>query len=164
MNRKIFFLIYNACTKNERTKKAAALLSYSAEPFFYFVYALGGLIILLFGRYRLLLKYAVIPFATLVYNTLLRKILRRPRPFVREENVESLTKHKASFSCPSNHAASSAVIALAWYCISPEISLVLLIPAALTGLSRIMTGEHYPFDVMLGWFIGLAAGIIGFVV
>ena len=163
MNRKIFFWIYNACTKNENTKKAAALLSRSAEPFFYFVYALGGLIILLFGKYFLLLKYAAIPLVTLLYNTFMRKMLRRPRPFVREDGVESLTKHKASFSCPSNHAASSAVISLAWYCISPQVSMLLLIPAALTGLSRVMTGEHYPFDVMLGWFIGFTAGVIGFV-
>lgn len=156
-------MIYNACAKNERTKKAAALLSKSAEPFFFGIYGIGGLIILLFGKYFLLLKYAAIPFVTLLYNTFMRKMLGRPRPFVREENVESLTGHKASFSCPSNHAASSAVIALAWYCISPAVSMFLLIPAALTGLSRVMTGEHYPFDVMLGWFIGLTAGVIGFV-
>lgn len=164
MNRKLFFLLYGISTRNDKLKKAAVFLSKSAEVLFFSVYGLGGLIILLSGRYAMLLRYTVIPLSTLIYNTLLRRILGRPRPFMREDGVESLTKHKSSSSCPSNHAASAMVIAMSWYCIYPPAAAVLVIPAIFTGISRVMTGEHYPFDVMLGWIIGLTMGILGFIV
>lgn len=164
LNRKIFFVLYGLSSNSRFFGKAAVILSKSAEIFFFTIYGAGALIILFSGKYGLLLKYLAVPFATIVYNTLMRRLLGRPRPFNREENVKSLTGHKSSFSCPSNHAASAMVIALSWYCIFPPVSVFLIIPAFFTGLSRVMTGEHYPFDVMLGWFIGLAAGILGFVV
>lgn len=164
LNREIFFKLYGLSSGNEKWGRLAVALSKSAEVFFFTVFGIGALIILLFGRYGLLLRYLAVPFATLVYNTFMRKILGRPRPFNREENVKSLTGHKDSSSCPSNHAASAMVIAMAWYCIFPQVSLLLVIPAVFTGLSRVMTGEHYPFDVLLGWTIGLAAGVLGFVI
>ena len=157
-------MLYNAATHNDRLKKAAVLLSRSAELFFFVIYGVGALIILAAGKYLMLAKYLLIPFMTLCYNTFMRRMLKRPRPFVREEGVVSLRGHKTSYSCPSNHAASAAVIAMAWYCIWPTAALLLLIPAFFTGVSRMMTGEHYPFDVLLGWIIGITAGVLGFVV
>lgn len=164
MNRKIFYCLYNAATGSEPIKKAAVALSRSAELFFFAIYGAGALIILLSGRYLMLAKYLVIPFITLCYNTFMRRMLRRPRPFVNEPGVESLRGHKDSYSCPSNHAASAAVIAMAWYCIWPPAVLILMVPAFFTGLSRMMTGEHYPFDVALGWAIGIITGLLGFVI
>ena len=164
MNKKIFYALYNLANKNEKLKKTALTLSKGAELFFFTIYGIGALVILSAGRYTLLAKYLIIPLLTLCYNTFLRKMLKRPRPFVNEENVVSLRGHKASYSCPSNHAASAAVIAMAWYCIYPAAALVLLIPAFFTGVSRMMTGEHYPFDVALGWTIGIIAGVLGFVI
>ena len=164
MNRKIFYALYNAANKNEILKKTALTLSRGAELFFFIIYGIGALMIFLAGRYTMLVKYLAIPFITLCYNTFLRKMLKRPRPFVKEEDVVSLRGHKKSYSCPSNHAASAAVIAMAWYCIYPPAVPLLMIAAFFTGLSRMMTGEHYPFDVALGWAIGIIAGILGFVI
>ena len=170
LNRKLFFKLYKFSSQNESCGKTAVALSKTAEIFFFAIYGIGALMILLSpltaGKsfsFMILLRYLAVPLITLIYNTFLRKLLGRPRPFVREENVKSLTGHKESGSCPSNHAASSMVISMAWYCIFPPITLLLMIPVALTGISRVLTGEHYPFDVMLGWFIGFTAGILGFV-
>ncbi len=164
MNRKIFYLLYNAATRSEKLKKTAVALSKGAELFFFIIYGIGALMIFMSGKYLMLAKYLIIPFVTLCYNTFLRRILKRPRPFVKEENVVSLRGHKESYSCPSNHAASAAVIAMSWYCIMPQAVIILMIPAFFTGVSRMMTGEHYPFDVALGWLIGITAGLLGFVI
>ncbi len=163
LNRRLFFKLYGISTRNRFFGKLSVFLSKSAEILFFTIYGIGALIILLSGRLNLLLRYLAVPAITVVYNTFMRKILGKPRPFVREKNVTSLTGHKGSNSCPSNHAASAMVIALSWYCIFPLLSVLLIVPAFFTGLSRVMTGEHYPFDVLLGWFIGGAAGLIGFV-
>ena len=164
MNRKIFYALYNLANKNETLKKTVLTLSRGAELFFFIIYGIGALLIFIAGKYLMLAKYLAIPFMTLCYNTLLRKMLKKPRPFVKEENVVSLRGDKKSYSCPSNHAASAAVIAMAWYCIYPPAAAIFMIPAFFTGLSRMMTGEHYPFDVALGWTIGITAGVLGFVI
>ena len=157
-------MLYNAATSSKPLKKTAVTLSKCAELFFFVIYGIGALVIFLAGKYFMLAKYLIIPFVTLCYNTFMRRMLKRPRPFVKEEDVVSLRGHKKSYSCPSNHAASAAVIAMAWYCIWPPAVLILLVPAFFTGVSRMMTGEHYPFDVLLGWIIGITAGLLGFVI
>ena len=57
-------------------------------------------------------------------------------------------------SFPSGHASSSAAIAAAT--MSPP----LLALSALTGVQRVVTAQHWPSDVVVGWiygwFIGLA--------
>lgn len=161
MNRRLFFKIYNYTCNNKIAEKIGVFIAKYSEALFYAVYFIGGLI-LLFNNINLLVKYGIIPFFVLLYNTFLRKLLKQPRPFV-AENIKSLIPHKANGSCPSNHAASSMIIAFAWWCICPYFTLMLGIVALFTGLSRIMTGVHYPKDVFIGWFIGIFFGIIGFV-
>lgn len=161
MNRKLFFKIYSFTCTNQMAKKIGIFIAKYSEALYYLIYFLGAVIILL-NNPSLLVKYLIIPFVVLMYNTLLRKILKRPRPFV-AENIESLIKHKANGSCPSNHAASSMIISFAWWCVYPYFTFIFGVIALFTGLSRIMTGVHYPKDVIIGWFIGIFFGIIGFV-
>ena len=96
-------------------------------------------------------------------NSILRKILNRPRPF-KELGIESLIEHEDKGSCPSNHAVSAMIIAMAWCSIFPVVGAVLIVLAIFTGLSRVMTGVHYPVDVFLGWLIAIVIGCLGFFV
>lgn len=66
---------------------------------------------------------------------------------------------RASRSFPSSHAANAAVIATVAGITAPA-SLVAGVPfAALVGLSRVYTGNHFPVDVAAGWLWGVACGL-----
>lgn len=161
MDKQLFFAIYNFTAARPLAKKIAGGVARFSKSFFFIMYGIGALWLLIDAP-AYLVRFLVIPFLTLCYNSFLRKKIGRVRPFVRF-GLEPLLEHEANGSCPSNHAASAMVISLAFWLISPYISFILIIIALFTGVSRICAGVHYPFDVLLGWLIGGIVGVVGFI-
>ena len=161
MDKRLFFAIYNFTHERSWVRWLAERIACLSKSFFFVIYGIGGLWLLLEAPYNLP-AFIIIPLLTLCYNSFLRKIIGRVRPFVRF-GLEPLLSHEANGSCPSNHAASAMIISLAFWLISPYISIALIIIALFTGISRICAGVHYPLDVLLGWFIGGIVGVVGFI-
>lgn len=64
-------------------------------------------------------------------------------------------------SFPSGHAARAMLLAVLALGTGPVwFAVLLVIWAPLVGLARIATGLHYVSDVLAGWLLGLAMGII----
>lgn len=161
MNKWLFDKIYFFTLEHSSLKKAAVLVSELSKPFFFAAYT--ACVLISFFKGCDMIKIIAVPLCTLVFNSLLRKLLNRPRPFLRED-VDKLVDHKESGSFPSNHACSSMVIALSWILVCPLAVAFFAVLAFFTGLSRIMTGVHYPLDVLCGWLIGALSGIIFFLI
>ena len=158
MNKRLFFLMYNMAKDNKAVGKMAVFVASNTNKIYALVYLIG-IVYAFFQNSNLLFRFILIPFITIVYNSILRKILNRPRPF-KELGIESLIEHEDKGSCPSNHAVSAMIIAMAWCSIFPVVGAIPIF----TGLSRVMTGVHYPVDVFLGWLIAIVIGCLGFFV
>ena len=146
--------MYNMAKDNKAIGKMAVFVASHTNKIYALVYLIG-IVYAFFQNSNL--------FITIVYNSVLRKILNRPRPF-KELGIESLIEHEDKGSCPSNHAVSAMIIAMAWCSIFPVVGAILIVLAIFTGLSRVMTGVHYPVDVFLGWLIAIVIGCLGFFV
>ena len=105
-------------------------------------------------------------------TTLTKRLVARPRPFVFNENVDD--EHKldrgARYSFFSGHTSKTAAMSFFtakvyadFYPASkwrPFVWTVAATIPAVTGYMRVQGGKHYPSDVIVGYAVGAATGIL----
>ena len=150
-----------------KTKDRASLIRLFAvsgkilTAVFFAIYT-AACIYILFNTPENILPFLLVPLACLIFARLLRFAIKRERP------VSTDGVNKQSYSFPSNHAASAAVISLGLFKLSPALGIIMLIISVITGIQRIICGRHYLSDVLAGWAIGalfgilLLSGVLGF--
>jgi membrane-associated phospholipid phosphatase len=96
----------------------------------------------------------------LVYaaSELLGRLWPRQRPFAEHSAITGLLPHSAERSFPSRHVASGLAMAAIGRRAHPLLGLSMSCVAWLLGVSRVVTGLHYPSDVLAGAVLGLAVG------
>ena len=100
-----------------------------------------------------------VPAAVFVLCTVLRAAINRPRPYDALGFRPLLPfKPGKGKSMPSRHAASAVVIACALMYVWPPLGLLSVPLAAFICLSRVLSGMHYPSDVLAAIALALAAG------
>jgi len=94
---------------------------------------------------------------TYALNTIVKQIVRRPRP--RLAGLPALTSTPSRLSFPSAHAATSVAGAISYARLGlPVVPLVVL--AKGLALSRLYLGVHYPSDILAGGLLGaVVAGV-----
>jgi undecaprenyl-diphosphatase len=99
--------------------------------------------------------------ASFAANVVSKKAVRRPRPPVDLTPVaRRLRRAPITTSFPSGHSASAAAfatgVALEWPLLAAPVGAL----AAGVAASRVVTGVHYPSDVLAGTALGLGAGVL----
>ena len=102
----------------------------------------------------------------LVWNTMAKNIVLRRRPYFDHESIRILRPVEPGadiydvaaqgYSFPSGHSTNATTMfgSLAVNLRRRWVTVIAIIIAALTGLSRIVVGAHYPTDVLAGWLLG----------
>lgn len=91
---------------------------------------------------------------------LVKRSVTRPRPRL-PVGINSLIQPPDRFSFPSGHAAATVSIAMPLAATLPlPLGSVLVLLAALVGLSRCYLGVHYPGDVCAGWLLAVLASLL----
>ena len=92
--------------------------------------------------------------ATLVINTGINLVVKRPRPTYR-----AIDHAPSSWSFPSAHSAMAMVGAASMSVLLPSLTPLWWTIAGLIALSRVVLGMHYLGDVLFGVLLGLVLGL-----
>jgi len=87
--------------------------------------------------------------------TLLKEFLQNPRPYDALTGVVKLFDPNDSFSLPSGHATFFSALAVALYFYHRRLGLLFGFGALLIGLARVISGIHYPVDILAGFGLGI---------
>lgn len=107
-------------------------------------------------------RFMGVPAVILALVLFLRRSLNISRPYEVYGFQPLISREKGGQSCPSNHTASAFSIALALLYLWVPAGAVALAMAAILGVSRIVTGVHWPRDVAVGAVLGVLLGFVGF--
>jgi diacylglycerol kinase family enzyme/membrane-associated phospholipid phosphatase len=98
--------------------------------------------------------------ASVVANVLGKSLADRDRPHAQIPRARQLPQAPRTTSFPSGHAANAAAFATGVALEKPSLAAPVIAAAAAVGASRVVTGVHYPSDVLAGFTIGVAAGAV----
>ena len=107
-------------------------------------------------------RVLAVPAAVYVLGTLLRAAINRPRPYEALNFTPLFPKDTKGQSMPSRHCFSAAAIVAAAFTGWVPLGVAACLLAAVVAVTRVLTGVHYPSDVLAGLAFGAGAAVIGF--
>lgn len=120
-----------------------------------------SLVVCFFVYPVLLIRLVLRPALCFLTVTVLRKILRFPRPYDVYDFVPICDYHPGkNQSFPSRHTASAAIIALEIFHIWSALGIFTLLLALCIGLLRVLCGDHFIKDVCAAFVIALIFNIL----
>lgn len=147
------------------------LRSKKLDPIMRFLSFTGNIDIIWFVAAFLLYVTKVSPEATfcillaliasaLLGNIILKRVLRRERPFVCRDDRNTLIEPPSDFSFPSGHTFSSFAAATAIMMNAPKLGIIAMIYAGGIAFSRLYLYVHYLSDVVFSVLFGVGTGLL----
>lgn len=141
-----------------KRRRLAIIFGHSGDSWFWLaglllVAALGGA-----DWRRLAIALIAGILLTAVVVLLIKFGVRRQRP---EGEWGQIYRRTDPHSFPSGHAARAVMLAIVALGLGPAwFGWLLVAWAPLVGLARVATGLHYISDVLAGWVLGIAMGLV----
>ncbi|MGM0876089.1 MAG: phosphatase PAP2 family protein [Bacillota bacterium] len=158
MDQKLFKMINDLAGKNSLVDNIMIFASKKLRYIFAFALIFTWL---LDRSYKKVFNHAVISIMiNIVINAMVNQCTFRPRPFVtRKANVLIPSKHDSTYT--SKHTLLTFAVSTTIFMKNKIYGFIMYGLSVLTGLSRIWTGAHYPYDVIRSAIIG---SMVSFVV
>ena len=139
-------------------KKTIVLLNQSLTILFYILYPLNVIYVYLFQN-KMLHNIILVPATSFLFVSLIRKIIKRQRPYEKYHYQSMIEKESKENSMPSRHVFSAVVIAMTFFYFNHFIGMILLVLACGSAVVRVIGGVHYISDVIVGFLLGILAGL-----
>ncbi len=151
--------IHNECLKY---KKGIVFTNHFLTQLFYILYPLLIIYIVLFKREDVL-KFILVPGISFVVLSLVRRLIKRKRPYEVYDFKPMIKKETSQNSMPSRHVFSAVLIAMCYLYYSMELGIILLILAFVSATIRVIGGVHFISDVLVGYVCGVLCCLLLFV-
>lgn len=96
-----------------------------------------------------------------VFYKIIKKTVKRRRPYILFEDIISLVEPPDKYSFPSGHTSTAIMFSIIVGSLYPVFISFLILYSFLVAISRIYNGVHYPLDVFAGSLLGIISGYIG---
>lgn len=129
-----------------------------------FIWILTGVILLIPEKTRKCgaVMLAALAFSFLTGNLIIKNLVGRERPFIRNGAVPLLIPAPSGFSFPSGHTLSSFTAATVLFLFHKGAGTGAYILAALIAFSRMYLFVHFPTDILAGILLGVLDGALVF--
>lgn len=141
----------------------AWIVCFRGAPYAVAFLYLGLCLYAMFVQPALAVRVIGVPAFVFVFTSVLRAKVNRPRPYD-ALGFRPLLDHRPGKgkSLPSRHAACAVVIACALTYVYAPLGFIAIPLAAFVCVSRVVTGMHYPSDVLCAVAIALLCAGMGF--
>ena len=156
MNESLFRFLNNLAGQNDFFDK---IVLFSAEFLILSVFVvLAYFVIRARGNRQVAIKNSVIIIFTALLAwacaDMIKYIFSNPRPFLTLDSVNLLFEHGGYDSFPSGHTTIFVAVASSFMFYSRRLGLVMMFLALITGVSRVISGVHWPVDILGGFILG----------
>lgn len=149
-------------------------LSYFSDKLIYFLSNDFGYFLIIFSilflifhdsetnrqRIKESLIFAFSVFCSFVLVLILKDLFVNPRPFLIYPNIKTLFIYGYNESFPSGHAAFYGAMAAAIFIYHKKVGFWFICGAVLIGLARVVSGVHFPLDILFGFIFGACVSIL----
>lgn len=131
------------------------------------VYVFGALFLLIFFWPRSFGFVDRIPVTLAIFSGFFARIFKelvvvfynRPRPFSELEDIVVLIEKESFSSFPSGHAIFFFALITPIFIFNRKLGIISFIFAFLMGMSRVISGVHWPSDILAGASVGILIGV-----
>lgn len=96
-----------------------------------------------------------------IVSAIIGSIHFRLRPFANLAGAKEIVFHVPTYSFPSDHAAFLAALTCYFYLAGyKKVGNLMLAITILISFARVVTGLHWPFDIIAGWIVGILVALI----
>lgn len=156
MNDSIFYFFYNLAHQSVFFDK---LVVFFAMYFIYIVIILALFFLFFRKKWEELILLCVSGSLAWILAKILKILIHTTRPFDVFSQVQSLFV-ETGYAFPSGHTMVASTIAFALFFVNKKVGYVFILFALLIGLARIISGVHFPIDILGGFVFGALIAIL----
>ena len=160
INQQLFFSIFSLAHKNPLLD---LLLIFGATYLIFFTFLLVSALVVRNKEKERQTAFLIIIsliIAEIIIN-FIHIFIQEPRPYI-TLHITPLISGVNSPAFPSVHTTIMAVVAASYYFRRSKLAPIFLILFLIVAFSRIAVGVHYPFDIIVGIFVGVTSATTGF--
>lgn len=142
----------------KKYKETIILINQCLTILFYILYPMNIFYVFVFER-EMIHKIILVPGISFLIISLIRKLLKRQRPYEKYHYQSMIEKESKENSMPSRHVFSAVIISMTFFYFNHFIGMILFALACCSAVIRVIGGVHYISDVIVGFLLGILAGL-----
>ena len=122
-----------------------------------------GIIILFDEKNKGLARFVAVTAISFILVSIVRRFINSERPYTMYDFKPIIEKNKKGESMPSRHVFSAFIIGMAFLYIGEiPLGIIVFVCGLIIAIVRVISGVHFPKDVIVGALVGVLCGVVGF--